>query len=670
MMHFFYSSQYKKIFNESKGNLYGSQLEIAFLEMLKTNEFKNIDIRASVIETEPIPELQKEPLPELEKEEEDTPPPAPAPAPRLSKMDRRFSQIMIVKDDLDSPEEKPKDEIKENINKNKILFVDAFEITRNRNAFKFLVAIDGSNESEAAVQVAMSLRKPSDHIELLHIYSDNEQLDSGRLPKLFRQKAVHTKYDTMITTLPISRDHYSFSWIRKDNDTSSREVLLDHLKKDIKEYHAKLEDAKKLEFAEVAYNTNGDSNNKSNKNDSAKVTFASDNTKVIDNFDNVSILEKCKHPVDFVVIGHIGRKAALRHEKMLTAVVDLALHDIKTSVIFVNQPPRIPATTSSNTSTVIKKVFMAVNESDCSKKGLKMLLTLVHSQDTLILIYVNQENTVSDSTQLFDKYNHNKLREIQSYYEKELALFGPINSSFIVLNNLQYQDTEKPDAPIRRLPVGSMSLSFKSNLVGNYEEELEQATSRVSARLHTSRSNVSARVLSTPRTLPSLPASNELNSSTTTTRIPFGLNLSSSKALGYENNSLTSSGGHGHGESIRSSRGYGDSMSSRGFGGDAIRSSRGFGESTSKKYLGSSKSYAYEAEGETDNEDTFEPMRTLNLNSTAKVIIDYINVKQAESPPDFFAIAPRPRGLGDSTVGLMTEAIISQLDCNIIICKH
>ena len=648
------SLQHKKILTESKGNLYGPQLEVAFLEILRTKEFTDGDSQTLDVK---VKEVAVSP----EKE---------GPAPKLNKLDdrRRFSQIIMCQEDVENVmdlEEKAKNATKEKFVRNKLLLSSTWETVRNRNAFKFLIAVDGSSESEAAAQVAMSLRKPVDHVTLLHIYSGNDQNDSSRLPKLYRQKAVHTKFDTLTTTLCGSvPERCSFSWIQKDDGTSPREIFLDHLKNENKDYNSRLLNNSKVVVSVAkksdidVYSTDGNSNWKMTKENTNKLEIDA----ITDEIDTVGILEKCKHPVDFVVLGHAGRKSAIRPDQMLTAIVDLALHDIKSTVILVNQPPRI---SSARDTPVGKKVVMAVNESDCSKKGLKILLTLMHPQDTLILIYVNQENT--NSNKLFDNYSYNSLRDIQTYYEKEIVLFGPINSSFTVIggHQYQYQESEKVGSSKKRLSVGSLSLSFKSTLVGNSEEELEQATARATNRLYSSRSMLSARTINSPRTLPPIP--NELSKQMSarglglslSTKIPFEDSLTSSKGFGDS----VSSRGLGFGDPLRSSRGYGDSMSSKVIGHD----------SASKKYLASNKPYSHDSsEGETDNEDTFEITRNVGQSLTVKLIIDFINVKQAESPPDFFAIAPRPRGLGDSTVGglLVTESIISQLDCNIIILKN
>ena len=374
--------------------------------------------------------------------------------------------------------------------------------------------------------------------------------------------------------------------------------------------------------------------------------------------DYVAIIEKCQHPIDFVVIGHTGRKSVLGSE--MRSVLNLALRDIKTTVILANKPPCL-----SNAKDVMpKRVIMAVDGSIVSKRGLSVLFTLVQPHDTLELIYVHKENdTGSESDQVFDKYNHNKLHVIQSYYERELALFGPTKHSFTVLNPTSF-DLASPDdtqAPKRQLPVGSMSLSFKSILSCKSEEELEQANIRTSARLDSTRSSLNT-FRATPRYTPISESSDltySISECVSDTRFS---SLRNSRKEIATSQSRKASIIDPEGVSFRGIQmlSLGKSLSSKGFGN--INKSRIYltNEPSTDRLTDTSR---------TNVSQTMDTPRSINLNSTAKIIVDYINVKQADSPPDFFAIAPQPRVFGDSVIGFTADGIISQLDCNIIICK-
>ena len=56
------------------------------------------------------------------------------------------------------------------------------------------------------------------------------------------------------------------------------------------------------------------------------------------------------------------------------------------------------------------------------------------------------------------------------------------------------------------------------------------------------------------------------------------------------------------------------------------------------------------------------------LNQIPNIIIEYVNSKS--DTIDFFAIAPRPRGELKVTNNAITESVLTQLDCNIILCKE
>ena len=82
------SLQHKKILTESKGNLYGPQLEVAFLEILRTKEFTDGDSQTLDVKVKEVAVC-----PEKE-----------GPAPKLNKLDdrRRFSQIIMCQEDVEN----------------------------------------------------------------------------------------------------------------------------------------------------------------------------------------------------------------------------------------------------------------------------------------------------------------------------------------------------------------------------------------------------------------------------------------------------------------------------------------------------------------------------------------------------------------------------------------
>lgn len=69
-----------------------------------------------------------------------------------------------------------------------------------------------------------------------------------------------------------------------------------------------------------------------------------------------------------------------------------------------------------------KKVVMAVNASEVSKRGLDILLQFVNPRDTLILVHL-----------LPDGASGTSYMKMQEYYSEELENYGPADSKFMFL---------------------------------------------------------------------------------------------------------------------------------------------------------------------------------------------------------------------------------------------
>jgi nucleotide-binding universal stress UspA family protein len=105
----------------------------------------------------------------------------------------------------------------------------------------------------------------------------------------------------------------------------------------------------------------------------------------------------------------------------LGSVADLALRRVHLPVIITKGkiPPKGP-----------KKYIMAVDDSEQSKRGFDILLTLLAPKDTLIIVHVCCK---SDATQFVDESGEITIAKIKTYYENEIDTLGPVDSKVVML---------------------------------------------------------------------------------------------------------------------------------------------------------------------------------------------------------------------------------------------
>ena len=146
---------------------------------------------------------------------------------------------------------------------------------------------------------------------------------------------------------------------------------------------------------------------------------------------------------DFFVCGTTHSVQQGFSSTTLGSVSDLALRRVHLPVIITKGkvPPRGP-----------KKYIMAVDDSEQSKRGFDILLTLLAPKDTLRVVHVCNKN---DATQYVDEGGESTIAKIKTYYENELDVVGPVDSSVIMLAVeggvtavnclIDYVNSENPD---------------------------------------------------------------------------------------------------------------------------------------------------------------------------------------------------------------------------------
>lgn len=242
-----------------------------------------------------------------------------------------------------------------------------------RNGINFLCCIDGSEAAELAFKLCMNLHRKHDNVEIFHAYkeSKHDSLQPEYLPG-----AIRSKYDHELRS-QMSSQHFSFHMEERYSRSALRTLqdFLDHC------------------------------------NDSS----------------NPYLLPEGHRVPDFVILGHAGRKKIHggRHggsETSMGSTAELALRSIHVPCIIAKRncpPPGSPTP---------KTFVLAVNFSECSKRGLDILLRLVGPRDTLRLVFVQRPETDPE-----------KVKFIQDYYESEMHQNAPFDSKFIRLQIDQHQ---------------------------------------------------------------------------------------------------------------------------------------------------------------------------------------------------------------------------------------
>jgi hypothetical protein len=160
---------------------------------------------------------------------------------------------------------------------------------------------------------------------------------------------------------------------------------------------------------------------------------------------------------DFILMGHVGRKGKKDTQTTLGSNSDASLRGLYLPVIIVKKP--CPPTN--------RKFMMAVNGSIHSERGLDVLLSLIKPKDTLILFHIY---TATSDEKIED------VEHLKKKYEGELDLYGPVNSSFELVEKDQgkplthvvaeYVNDADPDF-LGICPRGKATLSSLSEYVIN-----------------------------------------------------------------------------------------------------------------------------------------------------------------------------------------------------------
>jgi hypothetical protein len=121
---------------------------------------------------------------------------------------------------------------------------------------------------------------------------------------------------------------------------------------------------------------------------------------------------------DFVLMGHVGRKGKKDTQTTLGSNSDVSLRAMYVPLIIVKQP--CPPTN--------RTFMLSVNSSQHSEHGLDILLHLISPKDKLVLFHFytpDSEDHIKDAHQL------------QKKYEEELHSYGPVDSSFELMEKEQ-----------------------------------------------------------------------------------------------------------------------------------------------------------------------------------------------------------------------------------------
>jgi len=253
---------------------------------------------------------------------------------------------------------------------------------RMRNQYSFLVGVDGSAAGDLAFQVAMGLRKRIDELVIFHNYNPDEEAQKA-LPADYKKAFIESKYEAQCAgSLPASC--YQLYFRERDVDQAPKECLLQLI----------------AEYEERASNTALSMSSKGVRDDP------------------FFYLPSVKIP-DFFVLGWTGKRSrqAKGEFAVMGSVTDIALRQVHMPCIVAKQPPKPKG--ESN-------VFaFCVDETEKSKDGLCIMLTLVKPRDTVVLVHVCDSSRDASEA---DPEGEETMRRIKEFYEKELELLAPVGS--------------------------------------------------------------------------------------------------------------------------------------------------------------------------------------------------------------------------------------------------
>jgi hypothetical protein len=162
----------------------------------------------------------------------------------------------------------------------------------------------------------------------------------------------------------------------------------------------------------------------------------------------------------FVVFGATGRKGVKENPTMLGSNVVHALNELRYPCIIIKKP--VPL--------MHRKFIYAVNNSEQSKKGLDILLTIVGPRDSLELVHMYD----ADSD---DAY----VQPLKKYFDDELFRYGPVDSKITIFRKdhgkifttciCEYVEERVPDffaiAPRAKQGISSVSNHVVNHITAN-----------------------------------------------------------------------------------------------------------------------------------------------------------------------------------------------------------
>ena len=246
-----------------------------------------------------------------------------------------------------------------------------------RRSLTYLVAVDGSAHSDRAFETVMRLKSRRDNTIIYHGYSLAEQ---RTLPTQHTRDHIQQHYEQLALTHGMSSIDVEKVMLLRERGED--EYAKDSIAALIGEYE---EERRGMPFGESYYLP----------------------TKSL----------------DIVVIGFSGSKhtESAGSTTVMGSATDLTLRSINLPVIVVKKPlptePKAPLT-----------YVVAVDHSERSRKGLALVMSLVKPRDTLICLHVLMAEAGFQGDQ-----GEEARRELELFLNAELEMFGPRNSSVVVI---------------------------------------------------------------------------------------------------------------------------------------------------------------------------------------------------------------------------------------------
>jgi nucleotide-binding universal stress UspA family protein len=222
----------------------------------------------------------------------------------------------------------------------------------------FLVAIDGSASSEVAVSCILKLMKDTDKIVLFHAHKHEDEANS--LPEMYRHTQLSKTYEVKLADMvPAERRRMCF--IERKAGENAKSILL-----------------RLVKLCE------------SNTSFSERTEYFGDMVP------------------DVVVVGFSGVKKEIANSPLLIgSSADLAMKNIHFPMIISKR----------DIATENRVILFAVDGSEETKQGLKMLFSFLRPSDTVIVAHC-QQSALESSRSIFGDTDVEKLEQ---YYTKELA---------------------------------------------------------------------------------------------------------------------------------------------------------------------------------------------------------------------------------------------------------